>query len=171
MKLRVLHILDDKNYNPDWRRYFREAVRVVIIKDKRIALVKSKTEGFFKFPGGGIEHGESHLNAIIRETQEETGLHIIPQSVVELGMVWELRKGACAEEIFEQKSYHYYADIEDTVTAQNLSELEKELAFELTWTDIETAYNINTELGKASEKTYLLREAYVLKHLLDLQGN
>jgi 8-oxo-dGTP pyrophosphatase MutT (NUDIX family) len=169
IKLRILHIFDDKNYNPDWSKVFREAVRAVIIKDKKIALIKSKTEGFFKFPGGGIEQGESHLNTLTRETQEETGLQIIPQSVIELGMVWEVRKGLYSEEIFEQKSYYYHADIENIVTMQNLNEYEKKLDFELTWTDIETAYNINAELGKSYETTFLLREAYVLKYLLDRQ--
>ena len=161
--MQTLHIFDEKNYNPDWPKSFREAVRAVIIKDNRIALVKSNTESFFKFPGGGIEQGEHHLNTLIRETQEETGLQIIPQSVIELGMVWELRKGLYGEEIFEQKSYYYYADVEDIVTIQNLTENEKRLDFELTWADIETAYNINLELGKKYETTFLLREAYVLK--------
>ena len=164
--MQILNIFDNKNYNPEWQKISREAVRAVIIKDKKIALVKSKTEGFYKFPGGGIEQGESHFDTLIRETQEETGLHIIPQSINELGMVHELRKGVYGSEIFEQKSFYYYADAENTVTMQNLSEDEKKLGFELTWSDIKTAYNINAELGKVYQTTFLLREAYVLKYLM-----
>ena len=169
--MRTLHILDKKNYNPEWQKFTREAVRAVIIKNKMIALVKSKTDDFFKFPGGGIEQGESHFDTLMRETQEETGLHIIPQSIKELGMVWELRQSIrdkiYYDEIWEQKSYYYYADVENIVTEQNLQEDEKELGFELTWTDFETAYNINMELSKNYEMTFLVREAYVLKYLME----
>jgi len=159
--------MDSKNYDFDWPKFFREAVRAVIIKDNKIALIKSKTEGFFKFPGGGIEPNESHFDTLIRETEEETGLHIIPKSVTKLGMVWELRKSLYYDEIFEQKSYYYHAEVENIVTMQNLSENEQKLGFELVWSDIETAYNINAELGKKYEMTFVRREAYVLKYLME----
>jgi len=165
--MQILHIFDENNYNPEWRKIFREAARAVIIKNNKIALVKSKTDGYFKFPGGGIEQGESHFDTLIRETNEETGLHIIQQSITEMGMVHELRKGLYGEEIFEQKSYYYYADADDTVTVTKLDDYEKDLGYELIWSDIETAYKINAELGKNYETTFIIREAYVLKYLME----
>ena len=165
--MQILKIFNENNYNPEWQKIFREAVRAVIIKDKKIALVKSKTDGYFKFPGGGIEPGESHFDTLMRETQEETGLHVIPQSITELGMVWEIRKGLYGDEIFEQKSYYYYADIDNITSTQKLDDYEKNLGYELTWSDIESAYNINAKLGKNYETTFIIREAYVLKYLME----
>jgi 8-oxo-dGTP pyrophosphatase MutT (NUDIX family) len=135
----------------------------------KIALVRSKTDGFYKFPGGGIEPGEDRLNALIRETREETGLRIIPRSAAELGLTREIRRKNMTEEaIFKQNSYYYTADVEDAAAQQNLTEDEKKLGYELVWTDMETAYQANAELGKQYETAFILREAFVLQYLMDL---
>ena len=54
--------MDHRDYLESWERIERNAVRAVIRKDNLIALVKSKKEGFYKFPGGGIEPGEEHID-------------------------------------------------------------------------------------------------------------
>ena len=82
--MKVIAVFDDKDYDENWSRFTRRAVRAVIIKNNRIALVKCEKEGYYKFPGGGIKNGESHLETLIRETSEETGLQIIPDSIKEL---------------------------------------------------------------------------------------
>jgi 8-oxo-dGTP pyrophosphatase MutT (NUDIX family) len=164
--MQILHIFDNKDYNPLWKSYNREAVRAIIIKNKQIALVRSKNEGFYKFPGGGIELNETHIDALIRETREETGLHIITESVKEFGMLWEMRRGLYADEIFSQKSYYYYAQISDISSKQELDEYEIELGYELEWADIKNAYHINTELGKNDRFSFLIREAYILNLLM-----
>ena len=167
VKSRILQVFHNTDYNPEWQKFSREAVRAIIIKNKKIALVKSKTDGFYKFPGGGVEPGENHFDALIRETREETGLNIIPRSIAELGAIHEQRKSLYGDEIFDQKSYYYYADAEDTVKEQSLDEYEKDLGYELIWEDIETAYNVNVNLGRNCEASFLTREAWVLKYLLD----
>ena len=165
IELQILHTFDDKDYNPEWQRFSREAVRAVILQNNKIALVQSKTDGFYKFPGGGINKGENHIETLVRETHEETGLTIIPQSITELGMIQELRKGIHGDEIFDQKSYYYYADVSSIITSQDLDDYEKDLGFELVWMDIETAYNTNVELGKNQAMSFLIREAYVLNYI------
>lgn len=122
----------------------------------------------FKFPGGGIEPGESHLQTLIRETREETGLNIIPESVREFGMVCERRRGLYEDEIFNQQSYYYAADVNNATSPQALDAYEAEKGFELVWTDIETAYRANIKLGKHEDTTFILRETYMLKLLLDM---
>ncbi len=57
--MRIIAIFDDENYDNDWEVYSREAVRGIILRDNKIALVKCGREGYYKFPGGGIEAGES----------------------------------------------------------------------------------------------------------------
>jgi len=52
----------------------------VVIKDKSGRILLGEAAGdygkFYKFPGGGIEQGESTIEAGKRETQEETGKNI-----------------------------------------------------------------------------------------------
>lgn len=48
--------------------------------DGKVLLVHSKKYGYLKFPGGGIESGEDHVQALCREVREETGLEVIPDS-------------------------------------------------------------------------------------------
>lgn len=54
-----------KNYREEWPVFTREAARAVILRNGKIAMLKSRTEGFYKFPGGGIEPGESHLDTLV----------------------------------------------------------------------------------------------------------
>ena len=55
----------------------RFSVRVLLYNDKgEICVVKSEKYGYFQLPGGGVEKGESIIEAAIRETKEETGLNI-----------------------------------------------------------------------------------------------
>ncbi len=47
----------------------------IVIKNEKALVIKSKygNEEFYLFPGGGIEKGETIVQAAIRETLEETG--------------------------------------------------------------------------------------------------
>lgn len=55
---------------------FRPAVYGVLIRDDMVLLMPLKDK--FWFPGGGIEIGENHLDALQREVMEETGMTIRP---------------------------------------------------------------------------------------------
>ena len=49
-------------------------VRILLLNDKNeICVIKSRKHGFLQMPGGGIEDGESIIEALERETEEETG--------------------------------------------------------------------------------------------------
>ena len=52
----------------------------LIIKDKKIALIKKARGGYkglLAIPGGGIEHGESPEETLIREIKEEAGVDVL----------------------------------------------------------------------------------------------
>ena len=72
--MRLLFDIDTKDYDKDGRKLVRDAARSIIIRDGKIALVHSLKYAYYKFPGGGIEDGESRLDALARETLEEAGL-------------------------------------------------------------------------------------------------
>ena len=165
--MRTIAIFDEKNYKENANRFIREAVRAVIIKNGKVALVKSLKESHYKFPGGGIEENESHIDTLIRETKEETGLVIKSSTIKECGLIHEIRKSIYNDEVFEQKSYYYFAEVEDNILNQELSENEKELQYVLEWVNPSIAYEVNTNLGKEYVNKFLLREACVLKLLIN----
>ena len=158
--MKLIALYDEKNYKQR-SGIVREAVRAIIIKDGKVALVKSLKENHYKFPGGGIEDGESHIDTLIRETKEETGLIIKPDSIKECGFIHEIRKSIFNDDAFEQKSYYYFAKVEE-ISEQELSEREKDLKYVLEWGDPAMAYNVDYKLGQEYNNKFLLREACVL---------
>lgn len=165
----VLEVYDDRNYDLNWERHVRTAVRSVIVRGSTVAMVKSQTKGFYQFPGGGIAEGESHEQALVRETLEETGLDIIPQSIRPLGVTREIRASQFVPEtIFDHTSYYYFADVEDQVHRQVLEDYEKELGYTLEWVDVARARAVNLELCRTHryKSKFVLREAEILERLL-----
>lgn len=188
--MRTLTTLDLKNYDPAWRRYRRFAVRAVIQRGNQLLLVHSSQGDFYKFPGGGIERGESHQDTLIRETLEETGLIVIPESIREYGKIREIRRSVYrGQEIFDQTSYYYFARVEEergemsldryeaelgfhltevlpgTAYQANLRALSKELGIDLTALTPREAYREHPDLLSSGRGTFLLREAYVMELL------
>lgn len=167
--MRVIRIWDEHDYDPRWRRFIRKAARAVILAgDGRIAMVKSRKEGFYKFPGGGVKRGESRLAALIRETREEAGLVIIPSSVQEMGMFWEIRKSVYDKEIFDQRSYYYTARAQRRIFPQMLEPYEKSMGFELEFVEASKAYKSNIEASAGGNNAFLMRETCVLREVIDL---
>ncbi len=166
----VLAVYDDRNYDLSWERHVRTAVRSVIVRGNTVAMVKSQTKGFYQFPGGGIAEGESHEHGLIRETREETGLDIIPESIRPLGMTREIRASQFVDKvIFDHTSYYYFADVADGVHQQVLEDYEKDLGYTLEWVDMERARAVNLELCRTHryKSKFVLREAEILERLLN----
>ena len=165
--MRTLKKLDWKNYESGWRRYRRFAVRAVIFRGNELLLVRNTGNGFYKFPGGAIEQGESHLDTLIRETKEEMGLTIIPETVHALGRIREIRKSIYrSREIFDHTSYYYYAKVGDFLSKEQIHACQAESGFELACISPETAYQVNSRFFSEERYAFLLREAYILEWLI-----
>ncbi len=161
----VLAVYHDRNYDPNWPRHVRHAVRCIIRRGDTVALVKSTVKGFYQFPGGGIDPGETHQQALIRETREETGLDIIPESIRPFGITQEIRASQiAAETIFDHTSYFYFADAAGDTHGQVLEDYEKELGYTLEWANIDHARQVNLELCRTHsyKSRFVLREAEIL---------
>jgi len=67
--MRLLFTLDRKNYDPASPAYTRPSYRGILIRDGLIAMVHSEKYDYYKFPGGGMEPGESPEDCLLRETR------------------------------------------------------------------------------------------------------
>lgn len=116
----------------------REAVRAVVVNDLRqVAMLNVSNRGFHKLPGGGIEAGESHIEALNREVMEEIGCHI--EIIGELGEIIEYRD----EWRQIQTSFCYLAKQVGEQQQNSLTEDEQTWGFEVIWADdIDTAIAI-----------------------------
>ena len=103
-------------------------------------------------PGGGIEPGESHTDALLREVSEETGLDITSATV------WKLEKvstGKSEKTLNEQAervlvAMRFY-DFEVMISKQSseVSLLGQDDFYNATWFDVEKVGSL--QLGPATE--------------------
>ncbi len=66
----------------------RVRAAAILIEHDQVALIERHRSGrhYFTFPGGGVEEGESPVQAVVREMEEETGLRVVVQR--KLGEAW-----------------------------------------------------------------------------------
>ena len=53
---------------------YRVAIRVLIVQNHRVLLVKEVSDRWWAFPGGGVDHGETIKASLVREVEEELGV-------------------------------------------------------------------------------------------------
>lgn len=164
--MRLLFTIDTKDYDPGGTAFVRPSARSIIISGDRVAMVHSLKYDYYKFPGGGIEAGESPVEAAIRETAEEAGLVVRPETVREYGYVHRVQKGK-QEDMFVQDNYYYLCEVEEQAGAQSLDGYEAEERFTLEWVRPRTAIQVNREHGHGpKDQIELEREAKVLELLI-----
>ena len=105
--MRVLFEMDKHDYDHCTHNFVRNSARSIIISGKKIAMIHSLKYDYYKFPGGGIEGEESPVAAMIRETREEAGLVVKPETVKEFGIVHRIQKSdKDPSECFVQDNYY-----------------------------------------------------------------
>ena len=138
--MRLLFEIDKKDYGGCVRSFTRDSARSIIIKNGKVAMIHSLKYDYYKYPGGGIEPGESAVDALIRETAEEAGLTVVPDTIREYGYVHRIQKSTVEEdECFIQDNYYYLCDVEEGVRPQKLDDYESEEHFTLEYVKPETA--------------------------------
>ena len=81
MSIVNVHDIDGKSYSVDSADLiFNPAVYGVVIRDGMVLLLP--TNGRFAIPGGSIEIGENHIDALKREVKEETGFDVVPVRLI-----------------------------------------------------------------------------------------
>ena len=166
--MRLLFEIDKKDYGGCTHAFARDSARSIIIRNGKIAMIHSLKYDYYKFPGGGIEPGESATDALIRETAEEAGLTVIPDSIRDYGCVHRIQTSTAKEdEYFVQDNYYFLCDVEEGIKQQKLDGYESDEHFTLKYVKPETAILSNrTKDHGPKDPVMLEREARVLEILL-----
>ena len=166
--MRLLFEIDSKNYDKDGKAFKRPSSRAIIIKDNKIYMVHSLLYDYYKFPGGGIDNNESNIDALIRETKEEAGLIVIPDSIKEYGYVHRVKKAKEAGySMFIQDNFYYLCEVEDKIINQNLDDYEDFEKFTLELVNPLDVINTNRFKDHGpKDKDMIEREAKVLELLI-----
>jgi 8-oxo-dGTP pyrophosphatase MutT (NUDIX family) len=132
-------------------------------------MIHSMKYDYYKFPGGGIEPGEDPAEAMIRETREETGLVVIPETIREYGLVHRIqRSDSDPTEVFIQDNYYYLCDAEETMVSQHLDGYESKEDYQLAFVDPYAAIEKNSgDIHGPYNPMMFQREAKVLNMLID----
>ena len=130
----------------------RTAVRGVIHYQNKILMVQTN-RGDYKFPGGGMEEGETEKETLLREITEETGytdIHI----GVKIGETFEQNIDTeDPESYFQMKSCYYECWLMSDKRAPGVQDdYEEKLGFHGTFVTVEEAYQSNLSLLKREQK-------------------
>ena len=167
--MRLLFEIDLKDYDKNGKAFIRPSARAIIIKDNKIYMVHSLLYDYYKFPGGGIENGESNIEALIRETAEEAGLVVTKGSIKEYGYVHRIQKSDHDDcDMFIQDNYYYLCNVEGNKINQNLDDYEEYEKFTLELVEPMIAIDANRNKNHGpKDMVELEREAKVLEILVE----
>ena len=167
--MRLLFDMDLHDYDDCTHSFIRNSARSIIIRDGKIAMIRSRKYDYYKFPGGGIEQDENPVEAMIRETREEAGLVVIPETVREYGYVHRIQKSdSDPTEAFVQDNFYYLCNAQDAVVSQELDSYESKENYTLEFVDHIVAIQKNLSVGQSPYNHLMFeREARVLEMLIE----
>lgn len=166
-------VLDKKNYDSCTQKQIRSAARAISFVDGKLIAIKSDKYGEVKFPGGGLENGETPKECMIRELKEETGLDVDINSIELFATTREIRKSTFDEnELFDHTSYYYLVNVIDNGNAPEFTEDEKEYGYRYITISIADAIEINEKILKNNDTKmipWIERELLVLRKLKEIK--
>ena len=121
----------------------------IIFNEGKVLVVK-QTSGFYGFPKGHVEIGETEKETAIREIKEETGLDIKIISDKRYTQSYIVKENVHKDVVF------FLASIENNNEKRQVEEIE-----EILWIDINEVENVLTydslkELWKEAKKDFLV---------------
>lgn len=167
--MRLLFEIDKQDYADCTYTFVRNSARSIILRGGKVAMIHSLKQDYYKFPGGGIEADETPVEAMIRETREEAGLVVRPETVREYGLVHRIQRGGVdPNECFIQDNFYYLCDAEAEILSPQMEDYEAEAGFTLEFVDARHAIRTNRESALENRyQTMLLREARALEMLIE----
>jgi 8-oxo-dGTP pyrophosphatase MutT (NUDIX family) len=144
----------------------RTAVRGVLFRDPDLLLLSSR-HGDYKFPGGGVEPGESFEEALRREFREECGYDGIVVGP-ELATTREEVPAFDAEyDVFAMTSYYFTCSGGTPGAERDLEGYEADLELTPVWISVPDALAANQQVlaSGVGVMRWLVREIAVLEWL------
>ncbi|MFV0626321.1 MAG: NUDIX domain-containing protein [Alphaproteobacteria bacterium] len=115
------HVVEAQNLD------FAMSIYGVVIHDNKVLILP--TWDGYDFPGGGIEKGENHLDAIKREIKEETGLGVEPKELI--NVYTSFYKSHKNEKNYHYLMIYYFCDlVGGEISSEGFTEAEKKYAKE-----------------------------------------
>lgn len=157
--------IDLRDYPESGSVFHRTAARGIARRGNLYLFVTNKF-GDYKFPGGGVEPGETLEEALCREMLEETDYAVLKGSLREYGLVNERRKGITAD-ILEMDSYYFFCEVQESASALSLNDYEAEEEFRPVWLSLAEALEKNRRIAEEKRNPWVLREIGVEECLLE----
>ncbi|WP_165546589.1 NUDIX domain-containing protein [Kribbella soli] len=161
-----LAIFRSPELSPGGRLIERTAVRGVLFRGPDLLLLSSR-HGDYKFPGGGVEPGESFEGALQREFREECGYDAVAVGA-ELATTREEVAAIDPEyDVFGMTSYYFECSGGAPLGEQQLEGYEAELELTPSWVNVEAALAANRRVlaSGVGVMRWLVREIAVLEWL------
>jgi 8-oxo-dGTP pyrophosphatase MutT (NUDIX family) len=167
----LLARLIDPGVEPAAPTLDRRAVRAVVRRDGELLMILSTRRGDYKFPGGGLDAGETDVDALARELAEECGARLTDIGAV-VGDTLEYRASRMAgEPVLRMLSRYYACHVADDFGPQRLDDYEQQLGFLPIWVTPYEALVTNLAVirdrdqGSGDPPPWTPREIFVLQHL------
>lgn len=166
--MRLLFSLDKADYAGCTHTFERHSARAIILSGGKVLMIHSLKNSYYKFPGGGIEKGETRVDAMIRETREEAGLIVVRDSVREYGYVHRINRSMMDEtECFIQDNYYYLCQVTGDKVPPVLEGYERNEQFVTEYVSPMTAIAANRAcISTPYHRIMLNRETRVLEMLI-----
>lgn len=158
--------MDLRDYDETENVFQRKAVRGIIKNGNKYLIIHGKY-GDYKFPGGGMDEGETLLDTLYREVLEETGYRVKEESISDYILVHERRKGMFNDRL-EMDSWYYFCEVGREVEERKLDEYEKEYEYEVEWMELKEALRKNEEVKDRKMIPWIDREMLVMREILEM---
>lgn len=162
--MRVLELGDAAGGGPVVRR---AAVKALVERDGRYLLLRTPATDDHKLPGGGIDAGETHEQALARELAEETGRALDRVDSLVLTVVERRRDQHEPGAVFEMTSSYYRVALTPGTGERDLDDYERDLDLTPVWVTAGSALAANEALLATGDAApWTARETEVLRMIV-----
>jgi 8-oxo-dGTP pyrophosphatase MutT (NUDIX family) len=164
--------LNPNNVIPNGECKKRNAARGIVKRDDKFLLIYIDLYDVYKFPGGGVEPGETYKDTLKREFIEETGYRITDVGNLEYKTIEIDKSMDDGYDYWMHESSYYLAEVseEQGELQPDIEELEEaghDIDYEKpVWVTIDEAIETNKKLlSNPKFKTFIKRELFVLEEV------
>lgn len=163
--MELLFTIDKKDYTDDMPVVERYGVRAIIRQNNKYAMQRS-SQGEYKIPGGGVEDGESFVQALMREVREETGLLVKPETIKEIGEVLEIKEDRrCKGQKYIAHSLYHACEVSDEMVEPQMTESEIKKGYHLEWAELEQI--ISENMKQQPQEEWIKRDTEFLRRMIE----